>query len=150
MSQSVDVAQWVRPAIEHAQDVLSGGLGQEWEYKFMLSFLEGPVCVQPFMPFLLLVFSFFVLVVSFSSKTKSFVLGLSSDFSVFCSLVFRLESSLQKKNLSSSKLVLIQFGYRGVSFFSHAVSCWFVVLSKLALVSLDYYIITFQPGWSKV
>ena len=27
-SQSVDVARWVRPAIEHAQDVLSGGLGQ--------------------------------------------------------------------------------------------------------------------------
>ena len=28
-SQSKNVAQWVRPAIEHAQDVLSGGLGQE-------------------------------------------------------------------------------------------------------------------------
>ena len=28
-SQSVDVPRWVRPAIEHAQDVLSGGLGQE-------------------------------------------------------------------------------------------------------------------------
>ena len=36
--QSVDVARWVRPAIEHAQDVLSGGLGQEWEYDFMLVF----------------------------------------------------------------------------------------------------------------
>ena len=35
-SQSVDVARWVRPAIEHAQDVLSGGLGQEWEYDFVL------------------------------------------------------------------------------------------------------------------
>ena len=35
-SQSVDVARWVRPAIEHAQDVLSGGLGQEWEYDFKL------------------------------------------------------------------------------------------------------------------
>ena len=34
-SQSVDVARWVRPAIEHAQDVLSGGLGQEWEYDFV-------------------------------------------------------------------------------------------------------------------
>ena len=37
-SQSVDVARWVRPAIEHAQDVLSAGLGQEWEYDFMLVF----------------------------------------------------------------------------------------------------------------
>ena len=27
-SQSVDVARWLGPAIEHAQDVLSGGLGQ--------------------------------------------------------------------------------------------------------------------------
>ena len=35
-SQSVDVARWVRPAIEHTQDVLFGGLGQEWEYDFML------------------------------------------------------------------------------------------------------------------
>ena len=34
-SQSVDVARWVRPAIEHAQDVRSGGLGQEWEYDFV-------------------------------------------------------------------------------------------------------------------
>ena len=37
-SQSVDVARWVRPAIEHAQDVLSGGLGQEWEYDSVLFF----------------------------------------------------------------------------------------------------------------
>ena len=36
--QSVDVARWVRPAIEHAQDVLSGGLGQEVEYDFVLVF----------------------------------------------------------------------------------------------------------------
>ena len=35
-SQSVDVARWVRQAIEHAQDVLSGGLGQRWEYDCML------------------------------------------------------------------------------------------------------------------
>ena len=42
-SQSVDVARWVRPAIEHAQDVLSGGLGQEGEYDFVLVFLRAPV-----------------------------------------------------------------------------------------------------------
>ena len=60
--------------------------------------------------------------------------------------VFRLKRSLQKNYLSSSKLVLIQFGYRGFSFLSHAVRLWFMVLSKLALVSLDYYIIPFKPG----
>ena len=97
----------------------------------MLSFLEGPFCVQPFVPFLLLVFSFFALVVSFPSKLKLFVLGLSFDFFVFCSFVFRLESSLQKNNLSSSKLVLIRFGNRGFSFLSHAVRLWFVVFIKL-------------------
>ena len=51
LSPTVRAVRWVRLAIEHAQDVLSGGLGQEWEYKFMLSFLGGPVCVQPFVPF---------------------------------------------------------------------------------------------------
>ena len=30
-SQSVGVARWVRLAVKHAQDVLSDGLGQEWE-----------------------------------------------------------------------------------------------------------------------
>ena len=34
----MDVARLVRPAIEHAQDVLSGGLGQEREYDFVLIF----------------------------------------------------------------------------------------------------------------
>ena len=45
-SQSVDVAQCVRPAIEHAQDVLSGGLGQEWEYVFMLFLWEVLLCAN--------------------------------------------------------------------------------------------------------
>ena len=83
---------------------------------------------------------------SFPSKFKLFVLGLSFDFFVLCCFVFRLESSLQKNNLSSSKLVLIQFGYRGFSFLSHAVRLWFVMFIKLALVSLDCYVIPFQPG----
>ena len=65
---------------------------------------------------------------------------------MFGSFVFRLKSSLQKTNLSSSKLVLIQFGYRGFSFLRPTVGLWLVVFSKLALVSLDYYIISFQPG----
>ena len=42
-------------------------------------------------------------------------------FSCFCSFVFRFKSSLQKNNLSSSKLVLIQFAYHGFSFMGHAV-----------------------------
>ena len=60
--------------------------------------------------------------------------------------MFIHKSSLQKNNLSSFKLVLIQFGYRGFSFLGHAVRLWFLVFCKLALVSLDYYIIPFQPG----
>ena len=65
---------------------------------------------------------------------------------MFCSFVFRHKSSLRKKNLSSFKLVLIQFGYPGFPFLSYAARLWFVVFSKLALVSLVYYIIPFQPG----
>ena len=83
---------------------------------------------------------------SFSQKSNR----LSFDSSVFCSFVFSFESSLQRNSLSSSKLVLIQFGYREFSFLSHAVSLWFVVFSKLALVVSDYYTIPFQPGKMKV
>ena len=82
----------------------------------------------------------------FSQKSNCLFLGLSFDFLVFCAFVFSLESILQKNNLTSSKQLLIQFGYRGFSFLNHAVKLWFVVSSKLALVTLDYYIITFQPG----
>ena len=57
-----------------------------------------------------------------------------------------LKKSLQKNNLSSSKLVFIQFGYRGFSFLSHAVRLWFMVFSKLALVSLDCLYNSFPTG----
>ena len=108
--------------------------------------MEGPVLVQPFiLCFIINVFVCFLSYVFFS-KIDLFVLGLSFDFLVFCSFVFRLKSSLQKNILSRSKLVLIQFGYRGFSFFGHALRLWFMVFDKLALVSLDYYIIPFQPG----
>ena len=46
----------------------------------MLSFLEGPVLVQLFVPFLLLVFFFCCLCYVFFSKIKLFVLGLSFGF----------------------------------------------------------------------
>ena len=91
----------------------------------MLSFLESPFCVQVFVPFLFLVFFLFCLGCVLFFKIKLFVLELSHDFFVFCSFVFRLESSLQKNNLSSFKLVLIRFGYCGFSFLSHVVELWF-------------------------
>ena len=74
------VTRRVRLAIEHAQDVLSGELGQEWEYNFMLSFLGDPVCVQPFVPFFYWFFPFFVLVVFFSQKSNRFVWVCLSTF----------------------------------------------------------------------
>ena len=70
----------------------------------------------------------------FFLKTKLFVLGLSFDFLVFCSFVFRLKSSLQMDNLYSSKLVLIKFGYRGFSFLTHAARLWFIVFSWLVWI----------------
>ena len=57
-------------------------------------------------------------------------LGLSFDIFVFYLFVFRLESSLQKIKLSTFKLVLIRFGYRGFSFLSNAVRLWFKVLVR--------------------
>ena len=73
-SQSVDVARRVRPAIEHAQDFLSGGLGQEWEHDFMLVFEGVLFCANVFV-ILFLVFPFVTLVVSFSQKSNCFLLG---------------------------------------------------------------------------
>ena len=136
------VAWWVRPAIEHAQDILFGRLGQEWSINHAF-FFGGSLLCSTFRAFLFLFFLFCLGFVIFS-KIKSFVLGLFFDFLVFCSFVFRFKSSLQKNDLSSSKLVLIQFGYRGFSFLGHAFRLRSVVFSKLALVSLDYYIILFQ------
>ena len=118
------VASWVRPPIEHAQEVLSGELGQDWEYNFMLFFFGGGGVLFVFKISCLFYYCFFFLSClgcALFSKIKSFVLGLSFDFLVFCDFVFRLESSLQKNNLTSSKLLLIQFGYRGFSFLGHAV-----------------------------
>ena len=96
-SQSVVVARWVRPAIEHAQDVLSGGLGLEWSMLFSEAsrFVFNLSCLF-LTDFFLFGFGCFLF-----SKIKSFVLGSSFDFFyVFFSFVFRLESSLQKNNLS--------------------------------------------------
>ena len=143
MSQSVDVARWVRSAIGHAQDALFWWVRPEVRVWFRALFLEIPVLVQPFMLFLLLVFSFVVLVLSPLQKSNCLFWVCLSTFWCF---VLRLKSSLQKNNLSGSKLVLIQFGYRGFSFLSHAVWLWFMVFSNLALVSLNHYIIPFQPG----
>ena len=54
----------------------------------MLSFLEGPVLVQLFVPFLLLVFYFVVLVISFSQKSNClfwFCLSTYWCFVLLCS-----------------------------------------------------------------
>ena len=100
-SQSVGVARWVRPTIEHAQDVLSGGLGQEWEYDVMLFLLGVLLCVN----ILFCVFSGFSLVVSFFKNQIVFGLGLSFDFLVSYYFFLRLGNRLQKNKLSSFKLM---------------------------------------------
>ena len=98
----MDVARWVRPAIDHAQDILSGALGQEWSINscslFFVFFLSGgsSLC-STFRAFFITGFFLFCVGCVLFFKIHSFVLGLSSDFFVFCSFVFRLESSLQKR-----------------------------------------------------
>ena len=129
LSQSVGEARWVRDGSINSCSL----------------FLGGSCLCSTFCAVLITGFYLFCLGCALFSKIKSFVLGLSFDFLVFCDFVFRLESIFQKNNLSSYNLVLFQFGYRGF-FLSHAVRLCFVVFSKLALVNLDYYIIPFQPG----
>ena len=79
-SQSVDVARWVRPAIEHAQDVLFGGLGQEGS---MIScwFFKGPYFALTFFAILFFVFLLFRWLCPFLKN--QIVFGLSCDFLVF-------------------------------------------------------------------
>ena len=80
---------------------------------------------------MLLIFSCFVLVESFSQKLIFLVLCSSFDFLVFYSFVFRFERNLQKNKLSSVNLVLTRFVYSGFSFLSHTARLWYVVFGKL-------------------
>ena len=134
----MDVARWVRPATELAQEVLFWWVSPEVRVKFHALFLEGPVLVQLFMPFFITSIFFCSLIFVFSLKIKLFVLGLSFDFLLFFVLLYSdLKVVFKRIILSGSKLVFFQFGYCGFSLISHAVRLWFMIFSKLALVSLD-------------
>ena len=111
----------------------------------MLSFWRVLFLVKFFMLFFITGVFFCYPIYVFFSKIILFVLGFFSTFWYFALLCSDLEVVFKKK-LSSSKLVLIQFGYRGFSFLSHAVRLWFVVFSKFAFVSLEYCVILFQTG----
>ena len=99
------VAQWVRPAIEHAQDVLSGGLGQEWEYDIMLFLLGVLLCVNILYCNFSLVFLVFLWLAPFFKNQIVFGLGLSSEFFVSYYFFLRLGNRLQKNKFASFKLV---------------------------------------------
>ena len=94
-----------------------------------------------FYGFLFCVHFYVVFVTSFSfccfgcallSKIKLFGFVLSFDFLVFFFLSF-LDLSLVFKRINYLVFLagLIRFGYRGLSFLSHAVSLWLRVFSKL-------------------
>ena len=96
-------------------------------YIFMVSLCRVSFSAQPFVSFLLPNFLFFVFVVSFFQKKKSFGLGLSFDFCVFYLIVVRLKMVFKRTIYP----VLIWFGYRGFFFLSHDINLWFFVFSKL-------------------
>ena len=98
----MDVARWVRPAIEHAQDVLPGGLGQEWEYD--CGFCERSCYVTTFYVGFVVVFLMFCWLCPFFKNQIVCGMGLSFDFFVFYYFFLRLYNSLQKNKLSSFKL----------------------------------------------
>ena len=81
----MDVARWVRPAIEHAQDVLPGGLGQEWDM-IACGFCERSCYVTTFYVGFVVVFLMFLLVVSFFQKSNCLWYGFV--FRLFCVLLF--------------------------------------------------------------
>ena len=92
-SQSVDVARWVRPAIEHAQDVLSGGRARSGS---MISccFFERSCYVITFYVGFMLVFLVFLWLCPFFKNQIVFGMGLSCDFFVFYYFFLRLYNSL--------------------------------------------------------
>ena len=94
----MDVAWWVRPAIEHAQDVLFWWVRPEVRVKFHALFLEGPVLVEPFMLFFITIVFFCCLSFVFLSKIKLFVLGLSFAFWCFVLLCSDLKVVFKRIN----------------------------------------------------
>ena len=70
MSQSGDVKRWVRPTIEHAQNILSWWVKPEMKVEFRALFLEGPVLIQLFVLFFIISGFFCFLVMSFSQKSN--------------------------------------------------------------------------------
>ena len=109
---------WVRPDIEHAQDVPLVGEA--------MSILRFSLWAEPLFVFNLLFlfyqvfFFFFYLVSLLFSKVKNGVMGLSFDFLVFYLISLRLESKFQKNKLTNFNLGLLRFEYRGTFFLSRA------------------------------
>ena len=120
------VARWVRPAIEHAQDVPLVGEARNGVYFYGL-FVQSPFLCSTFCFVFITCFSLFYFGCVLFSKIEPFGFVLSFDFFTFYSVVVRLESGLQRIVYP----VLIWFGYRGLFFLSHAISLWFCDVSKL-------------------
>ena len=89
-SQSVDVARWVRPALEQAQDVLSGGLGQEWSIS-SCSFFVGSFFVFDLLSLFYYCFFFVFVLVSCSQKSNRLVWVCLSTFLGFTHLLLDLK-----------------------------------------------------------
>ena len=86
-------------------------------------------------------FSFVVLVLSFLQKSNCLFWFCLSTFWCFVLLCSDLKVVFKRIIYPVLSWFLIQFGYHGFIFLSHAARLWCMVFSKLALVSLDYYIV---------
>ena len=97
------------------------------------------------MLFILLVFPFFVLVVPFSQKSNRLFWVCRSTF--WCFVLLCSDLKVFFKRTIYPVIIWCYSSLDTVAFFlSLAVRLCFVVFSKLALVSLDFYIIPFKPG----
>ena len=129
--QSVVVAQWVRPAIEHAHEIPLVGEARSGLY-FCGLFVQSLFICSTFCFIFNTCFSLFCFGCVFFSKMESFGLGLSFDIFVFNLVSVKFKNGFQKNILSSFNLVLIWFGYRGIFFLSPAISLW---LCEVGIVS---------------
>ena len=143
------VARWVRPAIEHAQDVPLVGEARSGVF-FNGVFVQSLFLCSTFCFIFITCFSLFCFRCVLFSKKKSFGMVLSFEFFVCYLIVVKLVSGFQKNSLSSFNLVLTWFGNRGFFFLSHAISLWFYVLGGfMTLGCVGYFSLlynSFRPS----
>ena len=113
------VAQWVRPAIQHAQEV---PLVSEASSILLSSLWAESLFVFHLLFHFFRCFSIFYFGCVLHSKVELIVLDLFFDFLVCYLFSMRLESEFQKNSLSSFNPVWVQWAFLSYSCYQFVVS----------------------------